>query len=37
MLIRTLPLPTRYVIGQDGDVVYADVNADYSNVRSPLT
>jgi len=26
----TLPMPARYVIGQDGIILYAEVNPDYT-------
>jgi len=32
----TLPIPARYVIGQDGAILYADVNPDYSFTQSLL-
>lgn len=31
----TLPMPARYVIGTDGVIVYAEVNADYTNRPDP--
>jgi peroxiredoxin len=31
----TLPMPARYVIGQDGVIVYAEVNADYTRRPDP--
>jgi len=31
----TLPMPARYVIGQDGRVVYAEVNPDYTQRPDP--
>jgi peroxiredoxin len=31
----TLPMPARYVIGQDGVVAYAEVNADYTRRPEP--
>ncbi|MDE1993083.1 MAG: AhpC/TSA family protein [Rhizobiaceae bacterium] len=31
----TLPMPARYVIGQDGIIVYAEVNADYTHRPEP--
>ncbi|SAK49183.1 AhpC/TSA family protein [Caballeronia pedi] len=31
----TLPMPARYVIGKNGDVVYADVNPDYTTRPDP--
>jgi len=31
----TLPMPARYVIGQDGIIAYADVNADYTRRPDP--
>ena len=31
----TLPMPARYVIGQDGVIVYAEVNADYTRRPEP--
>jgi peroxiredoxin len=31
----TLPMPARYVIGQDGAVLYADVNPDYTRRPEP--
>jgi peroxiredoxin len=31
----TLPIPARYVIGTDGTIVYAEVNADYTTRPDP--
>jgi peroxiredoxin len=31
----SLPMPGRYVIGQDGVVAYAEVNPDYTNRPDP--
>jgi len=31
----TLPMPARYVIAQDGTIVYAEVNADYTRRPDP--
>jgi peroxiredoxin len=31
----TLPMPARYVIGQDGVIAYAEVNPDYRNRPEP--
>ena len=31
----TLPMPARYVIGQDGAILYAEVNPDYTNRPDP--
>jgi peroxiredoxin len=31
----TLPMPARYVIGQDGSIVYAEVNPDYTTRPDP--
>jgi peroxiredoxin len=31
----TLPMPARYVIAQDGKIVYAEVNADYTRRPEP--
>ncbi|MDY7560910.1 peroxiredoxin-like family protein [Pseudomonas sp. 10B1] len=31
----TLPMPARYVIGQDGVIAYAEVNADYTMRPEP--
>jgi peroxiredoxin len=31
----TLPMPARYVIGQDGVIAYAEVNADYTHRPEP--
>jgi peroxiredoxin len=31
----TLPMPARYVIGQDGTIVYAEVNPDYTRRPDP--
>jgi peroxiredoxin len=31
----TLPMPARYVIGQDGAILYADVNPDYTRRPEP--
>jgi len=31
----TLPMPARYLIGQDGTVLYADVNPDYTQRPEP--
>ncbi len=31
----TLPIPARYVIGQDGRILYADVNPDYTHRPEP--
>ena len=31
----TLPMPARYVIGQDGTILYADVNPDYTRRPEP--
>jgi peroxiredoxin len=31
----TLPMPARYVIGQDGIIAYAEVNADYTRRPEP--
>ena len=31
----TLPMPGRYVIGQDGLIAYAEVNADYTKRPEP--
>jgi peroxiredoxin len=31
----TLPMPARYVIAQDGTIVYAEVNADYTRRPEP--
>ena len=33
----TLPMPARYVIGQDGAIRYADVNPDYTLRPNPKT
>jgi len=32
----TLPMPARYVIAQDGRILYAEVNADYTRRPDPL-
>jgi hypothetical protein len=32
---RTLPMPARYVIGQDGTILSAEVNPDYTNRPDP--
>jgi peroxiredoxin len=32
----TLPMPARYVIGQDGTILYAEVNPDYTHRPEPL-
>jgi peroxiredoxin len=31
----TLPMPARYVIGQDGVVLYSEVNPDYTHRPDP--
>ena len=31
----TLPMPARYVVGQDGTILYADVNPDYTRRPEP--
>ncbi|VVD28241.1 Peroxiredoxin (fragment) [Paraburkholderia dioscoreae] len=31
----TLPMPARYVIGQDGIVLYSEVNPDYARRPDP--
>ena len=31
----TLPMPARYIIGQDGTIVYAEVNPDYTQRPDP--
>jgi peroxiredoxin len=31
----TLPMPARYIIGQDGAILYADVNPDYTRRPEP--
>ncbi len=31
----TLPMPARYVVGQDGVIAYAEVNADYTKRPEP--
>jgi peroxiredoxin len=31
----TLPIPARYVIDQDGSIVYAEVNPDYTRRPEP--
>jgi peroxiredoxin len=31
----TLPMPARYVVGQDGTILYADVNPDYTQRPEP--
>ncbi|HET6807319.1 MAG TPA: hypothetical protein VFH59_17935 [Frateuria sp.] len=31
----TLPMPGRFVIGQDGSILYAEVNPDYSRRPDP--
>lgn len=31
----TLPMPARYVIGQDGVILYAEINADYTRRPEP--
>lgn len=31
----TLPMPARYVIAQDGTIVYAEVNPDYTQRPEP--
>ena len=31
----TLPMPTRYLIGQDGTILYAEVNPDYTRRPEP--
>lgn len=31
----TLPMPARYVIGEDGTIVHADVHADYTQRPEP--
>jgi peroxiredoxin len=31
----TLPMPSRYVIAQDGVIAYAEVNADYTRRPEP--
>ncbi|MDE2331206.1 MAG: AhpC/TSA family protein, partial [Bradyrhizobium sp.] len=31
----TLPMPARYVIGQDGTILYAEVNPDYTRRPEP--
>jgi hypothetical protein len=31
----TLPMPARYVVGQDGIIAYAEVNADYTQRPDP--
>ncbi len=31
----TLPMPARYVIGQDGVILYSEVNPDYTRRRDP--
>ncbi len=31
----TLPMPARYVIGQNGVIVYAEVNPDYTRRPEP--
>lgn len=33
----TLPMPSRYVIGQDGTILYAEVNPDYTLGPTPKT
>ena len=30
-----LPMPARYVIGQDGVIVYAEINPDYTHRPDP--
>lgn len=32
---QTLPMPARYVIGTDGIIAYAEVNADYTRRPEP--
>ena len=32
---RTLPMPARYVIGQDGAIAYAEINPDYTRRPEP--
>ena len=34
-MVRTLPMPARYVIGQDGRVRYAEVSPDYTQRPDP--
>ena len=31
----TLPMPARYVIGQDGTILYSEVNPDYTHRPEP--
>jgi peroxiredoxin len=31
----TLPMPARYVIGQDGVIAYAEINPDYTQRPEP--
>jgi peroxiredoxin len=31
----TLPMPARYVIGQDGTILYSEVNPDYTRRPEP--
>jgi hypothetical protein len=31
----TLPIPARYVIGQDGTILYSEVNPDYTRRPEP--
>jgi peroxiredoxin len=31
----TLPMPARYLIGQDGTILYAEVNPDYTQRPDP--
>ena len=31
----TLPMPARYVIGQDGVIAYAEINPDYTRRPEP--
>lgn len=31
----TLPMPARYIVGKDGELVYAEVNADYTRRPEP--
>ena len=31
----TLPMPARYVVGQDGSIAYAEINADYTRRPEP--
>jgi len=33
----TLPMPARYVVGQDGTILYAEVNPDYTQRPEPET